>query len=158
MQQEHTQVQQVVLHAPLSSPPSSYHSLRARPFPCEEIPEVGRLALLLRRLSHPDAAALHGAAQAGAAPCAATAAQTQAQSRAQCDPAVLGVRILTVESRGGGGGVDQAEQVVVGVKLTHVVDGFPGMHLACKRNRTGVKPVSSYGLFVQMMHVFKGLA
>lgn len=112
-----------------SSSSSSYHRLRAGPFPGEEVPEVGgrwRFALLLRRLSHPDAA-LRRPAQTGAAAAADAAAdpQGEAQRGAQRAPAVLGVVVLTVVSGGGGrGGLGQAEQVVVGVELTHVADGF----------------------------------
>lgn len=126
--------------------PSSYHSLRARALSREEVPEIGRLALLLWHLPHPDAAAatFSGATQAVAAPCAAATAatQTEAQGRAQRDPAVLGVGVLIVESGGGrgGGGLGQAEQVVVGVEVTHVVDGFPRMCLTWrKKNQSGVK-------------------
>lgn len=113
--------------------PSSYHRLRARPFPGEEVPEVGGrwgFALLLRRLSHPDAAlgrpGQTGAAAAGAA---SASAQGEAQRRAQRAPALLGVLgVLTVEP-GEGGGLGQAEQVVVGVELTHVADGFTRRHV-----------------------------
>lgn len=113
--------------------PSSYHRLRARPFPGEEVPEVGGrwgFALLLRRLSHPDAAlgrpGQTGAAAAGAA---SASAQGEAQCRAQRAPALLGVLgVLTVEP-GEGGGLGQAEQVVVGVELTHVADGFTRRHV-----------------------------
>ncbi|KAA8582702.1 hypothetical protein FQN60_006373 [Etheostoma spectabile] len=70
-------------------------------------------------------AALRRRAQAGAA-AAAKAAQVEAERRAQRGPAVLGVLVLTRESGDGRqGGLGQAEQVVVGVELTHVADGFP---------------------------------
>lgn len=110
-----------------SSRPSSYHGLRAGPFPREEVPEIRRrrlFALLLRRLPHPDAA-LRGAAEAGAAAAAAAAAtaQGEAQRGAQGGPALGGVRLRTLKS-GGQRGLRQAEQVVMGVELTHVADGF----------------------------------
>lgn len=116
-----------------SSRPASYHRLRARAFPGEEVPEIssGRLfALVLWRLSHPDAA-VRGAAQTGAAAtaCAASTAadttQGEAQRGAERAPAVVVVGILTVESgEAGRRRLGQAEQVVVGVELTHVADGF----------------------------------
>lgn len=125
---------------------SSYHRLRARPFPGEEVPEIRgrwRFALLLRRLSHPDAA-LRGAAQAGAAATAA-AAQGEAQRGANRAPAVVGVVVLTVESGGGRRGrLGQAEQVVVGVELTHEVDGFTWRDVTWRiENRKWFKPALS---------------
>lgn len=121
--------------------PLSYHRLRARPFPGEEVPEVGsrwRFALLLRRLSHPDAA-LRGAAQTAAAAASASntatataaAAQGEAQRWAQRASAFLGVR------GGRRGGLGQAEQVVVGVELTHVADWFTWRDLTWKETGKG---------------------
>lgn len=79
--------------------PSSYHRLWARTFPGEEVPEISgrrRLALLLRRLPHPDAV-LGRAAQ--------TRAQREAQRGAQTRAStVLGIRVLSVEPGGGGRG------------------------------------------------------
>lgn len=86
----------------------SYNCLRARSFTGEKVPEVGDwrcFALFGQRLSHPDAAVC-GPTQAGAA-------------EAKLAPAVV---ILTVVS--GGRRLTQAEEVVVGVELTHVADGF----------------------------------
>lgn len=104
---------------PLSVPHGlSYNGLRARPFSGEEVPEVGDWGgfdLFLRRLSHPDAA-LGRAAQAGAA-----AAVADAQWEAEMAPAVVTLVVLAVVS---GRRLAQAEEVVVGVELTHVADGF----------------------------------
>lgn len=125
--QKHTHARTPSLHALSPSCLSSYHGLRAGALPGEEVPEVGGFALLLRRLSHPDAA-LRGAAQAGAAAASAyastasTAAQGEAEGRAQrAPPLTRGVPVLALAS---GAGLGQAEQVVVGVELTHVADGF----------------------------------
>lgn len=116
----------MVLLRSSSSQPSSYHCLRARAFPSEEVPEIRcwRLfAVLLRRLPDPNAA-LRGAAEAGAAAATAAAtAQAEAQCRAQGGPALGGVGLRSLKS-GGQRGLCQAEQVVVGVELTHVADGF----------------------------------
>ena len=127
----------LTLHLPPLHRPSSYHRLRARPFPGEEVPEVGgrwRFALLLRRLFHPDAAlGRPGQAGAAAAGAASASAQGEAQRRAQRAPAFLGVlRVLTVEP-GEGGGLGQAEQVVVGVELSHVADGFTWRDVTWRR-------------------------
>lgn len=110
-----------------SSRSSSYHCLWAWPFPCEEVPEVSsrwRFALLLWRLPHPDAA-LSRPRQAGAA-----AAGTQGEAQ-------RGTKRASPSVRGGGGrgGLCQTEQVVVGVELTHVADGFTGRDLTWRRNK-----------------------
>lgn len=108
----------------------SYNRLRAGAFPGEKVPEVGDgrgFALLLRRLSHPDAA-LAGAAQAGAA-----AAVGRAQREAQVGPALVAVLVLTVVP--GRRRVAQAQEVVVGVELTHVADGLPRRDVTWKAKK-----------------------
>lgn len=119
---------------------SSYHGLRAGAFPGEEVPEISRcrlLGLLLRCLPHPDAA-LCGAAEAGAAAATvAAAAQGEAQRRAQGGPPLVGVWLRSLKS-GGQRGLRQAEQVVMGVELTHVADGFPHRDVTWFGQRTAV--------------------
>lgn len=105
---------------------SSYHRLRSRALPGEKVPEVtdgGRFVLVLRCLSNPDGA-VGGAAETGAAAPSTAASQREAQSGAQTAARLLGVGR-------GRGRLGQTQEVVVGVKLTHVTDGFTWRDVTC---------------------------